>query len=284
MSISIKNSIQKYIINLPSRPDRLHHSIKQLRKVNLDDMITIVRAVTPDQAQYCQFDYLDKRGYQNIKNPDNTILLPNYKALACNISHQKCWKHMVQHDIEEAFIIEDDLEIKNPHFFRFELEHIKEITQEHHSQPIYIIFNGKYIENKNDDDRYYYYLQSNQTENVNDVLCQFANYSEIKHFPYIDYSVIGCGYYYLNLKMATFLLKKLKHISYQLDIEISNLAKIYTGHLFLNVECSSITQSDKFVSDIQFYQISQHEISRLLNLNVDISKQIWSYLPNFVRN
>ena len=284
MSISINNSIQKYIINLHERHERLYHTIEQLRKVNLDDMITIVRAVSPEQAQYCQFDYLAKRGYQNIKNPQSTLLLPNYKALACNISHQKCWKHMVQHDIEEAFIIEDDLEIKNPHFFRFELEQIKEIIQECHNRPIYIIFSGKYIENKNDDNNYYYYLQSNQNENVNDVLSQFGSYPEIKHFPYIDYSVIGCGYYYLNLKMATFLLQKLKHISYQLDVEISNLAKIYTGNLFLNVESSSISQSNKFTSDIQFYQISQYEISHLFNLNVDISQQIWNYLPDFVRN
>ena len=283
MNISINNSIQKYIINLPERPERLHHSIEQLRKVNLDDMITIVRAVSPEEAQCCQFDYLGKSGYQNIRNPQNTLLLPNYKALACFISHQKCWKHMVQHDIEEAFIIEDDLEITNPHFFRFDLEQTKEIIEENYDKPMYIIFNGKYLENKNGDSNYYYYLESNQTKNVNDVLSQFGIYPEIKYFPYIDCSVVGCGYYYVNLKMATLLLQKLKHINYQLDVEISNLAKIYTGHIFLNVESSSITQSKKFTSDIQFYQISQYEISYLFNLNSDISRQILDYLPMFYR-
>ena len=54
--------------------------------------------------------------------------------------------------------------------------------------------------------------------------------------------------------------------------------------MFLNVESSSITQSSKFASDIQFYQISKHEISNLFNLNIDISRHILDYLPKFVRS
>lgn len=278
----MNNQTHKYLINLPDRQERLFHSLEQLRKVDLDDMITIVKAVSPEEAQQQQFSFLTKQGYQNIKNPQSTLLIPNYKALGCNISHQKCWSHMVVNNIEEAFIMEDDILVTNPDFFRFELEQVREIIKNNSLKATFILFNGKYIKNNYQNDNYSYYSQMGSLgSSINPY---DHHYSDIKYFPYINYSVIGCHFYYLNLKMATFLVKKLKHISYQIDIEISNLAKVYNDHIFLNVESSSIVQSSQFPSDIQFYSISKHEISYLFNLNIDISNQIWNYLlPCFRR-
>lgn len=277
----MNNQTHKYLINLPDRQERLFHSLEQLRKVDLDDMITIVKAVSPEEAQKQQFSFLTKQGYQNIKNPQSTLLIPNYKALGCSISHQKCWSHMVVNNIEEAFIMEDDILVTNPDFFRFELEQVREIIKDNSSKATFILFNGKYIKNNYN---YEYDSYYSQMGSLGDCISPYDHYSDIKYFPYINYSVIGCHFYYLNLKMATFLVKKLKHISYQIDIEISNLAKVYNDHIFLNVESSSIIQSSQFPSDIQFYSISKHEISYLFNLNIDISNQIWNYLlPCFRR-
>lgn len=273
-------SIPKYLINLPERTERLYNSIEQLRKVDLDDMITIVKAVTPEQAQQQQFHYLSKTGYQNIQNPKNSILIPNYQALACSISHRNCWKHMILHEIEEAFIIEDDIEISNSNFFRFELEQMMDVIEEHSHKAIYILFNGTYVENNNNDSNYF---SLSHTESLHQTLIQYGGYTDIKYFPYIDYSVKGSHFYYLNLKMASFLLNKLRHIQYQLDIEISNLAKVYSCHLFLNIESSSIYQSEQFPSDIQFHLISRDDISKLFNFNLDLSENIWSYLPTCFR-
>ena len=269
----MNNQIHKYLINLPERQERLFHALEQLRKVYLDDMITIVKAVSPEEAHQQQFSFLTKQGYQNIKNPQNTILIPNYKALGCNISHQKCWSHMVVNDIDEAFIMEDDIQVTNPDFFQFELEQVREIIKDNSLKATFILFNGKYIKNN-----YYHEYDSyySQTESLGSYINPYDHYSDIKYFPYFNYSVIGCHFYYLNLKMATFLLKKLKHISYQIDIEISDLAKVYNDHIFLNVESSSIIQSSQFHSDIQFYSISKHEISYLFNLNTPFRFSFWT--------
>ena len=278
----MNNQIHKYLINLPHRQERLFHCLEQLRKIDLDDMITIVKALSPEEAQKQQFIFLTKQGYQNIKNPQSTLFIPNYKSLACGISHQKCWSHMIVNNIEEAFIMEDDIQVTNPDFFRFEFEQAREIIRDNSPKGTYIIFNGKYIKNNNYHNNKYSYCSD--LGSLGDCISPYDHYSDIKYFPYINYSVIGCHFYYLNLKMATFLLKKLKHISYQIDIEISNLAKVYNDHLFLNVESSSIVQSSQFPSDIQFYSISKHEISYIFNLHIDISNQIWSYLlPCFRR-
>lgn len=283
----MSSDIQKYLINLPHRKQRLYNSLTQLRKVELDNMITIVKGVSPEKARQQQFSRLTKRGYQNIQNPQSSILIPNYQALACSISHRNCWVHMVLNDIEEALIIEDDIEIVHPEFFRFEIEQMREVVSANSHKCIYIIFNGQYIRKREDyffSEDYQEYSYQGSHEDLEHITNQYDNYQDIKYFPYIDYSVIGCHFYYVNLKMASFFLTKLKQIQYQIDIEISNLASVYSSHLFLNFKSSSIKQGHQFPSDIQFYLISKHEISRLLNLNLDLSDKIWGYLsPCFRR-
>jgi GR25 family glycosyltransferase involved in LPS biosynthesis len=81
--------IQKYLINLDSRPDRLETSTKQLRNLGID---------------FHRISAIDGKGL-----PGNRFLTSN--VLACWQSHLLAYKTFLSTNAEYALILEDDFEI-----------------------------------------------------------------------------------------------------------------------------------------------------------------------------
>lgn len=81
--------IQKYLINLDSRPDRLETSTKQLRNLGID---------------FQRISAIDGKDL-----PSNRFLTPN--VLACWQSHLLAYKNFLGTNAQYALILEDDFEI-----------------------------------------------------------------------------------------------------------------------------------------------------------------------------
>lgn len=270
-----------FLINLYNRPERLIHTLSELRKVNLSNNVTRIEACTPEQAYNLQHQYLSKKAYLNIKKTKSTIIIPNYKALACAISHINIWKNIVENNLDYCLIVEDDIEINDSILFKMEIDKminmIKDINSfDNKSTSTLITFNSKFLK----DNEYYYYNHYNNNNNYID----YKNDNNII-FKRINNKIIGCHFYYINNKAANILLKYVNSnkITYQIDIEIFNiLHKSYEHNCHLYNLCTkSIYQSKKFISDIQWFNLTPNSISIILKLPLDICENIFKFITNF---
>ena len=283
-------NIHKYLINLKKNKDRLNSSLNELDKVNLNDFVIRVNAKDHFYAEDNMHTYIRRSAFENIKNPKNTFLYPNFKSVACTISHVNCWKHMIENNFEHAIIMEDDIEITDISEFKFNYNNMISIIEKEFVSPdigsykkgLYIIFNGKYLDYHNED--YYhneYYYHDENSDNSNN-RC-YSSFDNAKYFDPTK-AVIGCHFYYINNVMARFFLEKLKYTTCQIDIEISILSRLsYNKYLFFNIETDSIVQSKKFRSDIQFYRYNKITLARIISLDMDITGLILEYLPTFYK-
>ena len=297
--------INKYVINRCDRLSRLNHTIKQLNKVDLSDMVVRVNADSPEKLNLMNesYKYCSKKAFNNICNPNSTIVIPTLKSLACTITHQKIWKHIIDNDAKFGLIIEDDIEINDTFTFKQNYEVVLNIIKTiDKNNPFYIVFNGNYQEiNSNEFDNInvsslnsfisdlnsYSNNYANTLENTGYINnSNYLNHVNIKRFPVSsNITITGTHFYIINNKMASFLLENTKYCNYQIDIEISFLAKknwynYNINHpIFLNIEDNCIKQSSKFKSDCQLYVITKKELSNVLNFNEDISENILSFIP-----
>jgi len=275
----------KLLINLHNKPNRLIHSINQLRKVDFTNNIVRIEACTEEKAKLEMHKYLSRKAYNNISNIQSTTIIPNYRALACAISHINCWK-LIQSNFSEGFIIEDDLEISNPDLFKLDMYYIKKIIKKHNksNKALLITFNSKSIMVEEDyyDDQTIYnlfydvYNENNYYRNINKTFCHN-----------ISGPIYGTHFYYINYEMATLLLHNINELTYQIDIEIGLIAKkksSYGCNIFININMEYIKQSKKFKSDIQLYRITLCEISSLLNIPEDIARIIYDFIPKCLKN
>ena len=266
--------MQKIVINLHNRQDKFNNTINELRKVpKLSDFVIRFEAITSEKAKDKCYNFLHKDAFINIENVQNTNIIPNYSAVGCALSHIECWKYIVDNHISDCIIIEDDIEIVNKDHFLVDynnlLNTIKKNNFSNIKRSMFITFNSKIFP----------YLPSTN---------KFVNNKGFNCIKFLNTPFIGLHFYYLNNKMANYLLKKLKKIKYQLDIEIGILASIvypniqYSDPIFGNIPSNDIIQSKKFSSDIQYYNISFQEISEFLYLYKipdDVSKLIYEYIP-----
>jgi GR25 family glycosyltransferase involved in LPS biosynthesis len=269
--------MHKIIINLPNRPNRLIHTKNELRKVNLSDIVTILEAKTPEYSKKYFYKILHKDALINIKNPKNTNIIPNYKAVACIFSHLKCWEYIVENNISDCLIIEDDIKIVHKEEFLMDynnfLKYIKKPSV--CNKAIFITFNSKNFD--------CFYEDSKKTI-TNEYLCR-DGFNGIKR---LNNPFMGTHFYYVNRKMARYFISSLKKIKYQLDLEIGLLSSIKDNYekknrIFGNIICDSIIQSKKFVSDIQNYLINIDEISLLFELDENLCKIIYEYIPDIYK-
>ena len=112
------------LINLHNRPDRLIHSLNELKKIGLSKEVTRIEACNVPKAKQKISEYISITAYQNIIDTKSTCILPNYSSVGCAISHINCWKYIVKNNIQNCIIAEDDNEIVNPNSFKFELNYI----------------------------------------------------------------------------------------------------------------------------------------------------------------
>ena len=316
--------MHKLVINLSHNYKRLVHTFQELEKVNLNENVTRIIACNEDEAKIDGFRYLTPKAYSNIINVKSTLIIPNYRAVACAMSHIKCWQYIIDNNIDNCLIIEDDIEIINKQLFKINFNYITNIIKENKTnKSLFISMNSKMF-NQKDDNQYnssgilindyqynssgilindYQYNSSGILINDNDILINdyqynnnndifinkmnngnYINYnSEIKHI----YDIFTrCHFYYINKEMAQLLLNETKNIDYQIDIEIGLLAKkykYYRDKIFLNIETGSIIQSKKFISSVQFYNITINEIVNIFNINHDIASIIYNHIPDIYK-
>ena len=82
--------------------------------------------------------------------------------------------------------------------------------------------------------------------------------------------------------MARLLIRHLKTITRQIDIEIGLLAnKINSSRNEFSIfKTNSIERNKNYISDIQFYILSSNELCELINLPEDICLKIYDFIPN----
>ena len=274
-------NIPVYLINLYNRPERLISSIKELKKINLSKTIKRIEACTPNEAIVNQGEYLTKKAYNNIKNTYSTIILPNYKSLACGISHIETWREIMKSQENEAFIVEDDIIINDSELCKIELNRMNTLIrnisrQEKKLKPIFITFNSNINTNTNIilNETYYY-------DNINP-----SDHNGI-YFKKITDKFIGLHFYYINRPMIKYLLEQfyIYRLTYQIDIQfytyISNF-NFHNSHIY-NLSTNSIIQSKKFISDIQWFNYRPNSLSIVLKLPIDISENIYKFITNFTK-
>jgi GR25 family glycosyltransferase involved in LPS biosynthesis len=270
--------MHKLIINLPNRQNRLINTINELRKVGLSDIVSIFEAKTPEYSKKNFFNILHKDALLNIKNPKNTNIIPNYKAVACAFSHLKCWEYIMDNDIKNCLIIEDDIEIIDKEIFLMDYNNMLEYINKSNinNKAIFISFNSEDFNCE--------YLN---IQNINNNEFYSKNgYNGIKK---LNRPIIGTHFYYINKKMARYLISSLKKIKYQIDIEIGLLSMIKENfdktRIFGNIICKSIIQSKKYVSDIQNYLISVNEMNSvfLFKIDANLCKIIYDYIPKMYK-
>jgi GR25 family glycosyltransferase involved in LPS biosynthesis len=272
------------LINLENRPERLIHTLSELRKVNMNEYVTRIEACNEQYAKDKMFQYITNRAFQNIRNIQNTMIIPNFRALACAISHIKCWKFILKNQYNGCFITEDDIVITKPEEFQFEIEQVKKLIKNssNKSKDIFLTFNSTQIR-FNPSSSYNYippnYIPPNY---INYNFINTYNYTSENNLELINNPIIGTHFYYLSKGMAKYLIDNLEKITYQIDIEIGLLSGKVLNNMrkhFINLKTNSIKQSNKFQTDIQYYNIAENEISNILNLPQDIANEIFKYIP-----
>lgn len=278
--------IPLYLINLHNRNERLINTINELRKVELHKCINRIEAYDVNQAKKEQHLYLSKKAYNNIKNPSSTLILPNYKALGCAMSHIEAWKKIINSGFQHGIIVEDDIEITDPVLFKIEMNKMKQLllnidkndnNKKYDKKPIFITFNAN-INSKNSNNSYYDIYDN--TINYN--YCDNETY-----FKKISGQFTGTHFYYINSSMIQYLLEKLEknRLTYQIDIQIYNFIKewnLYNSFTY-NLKTNSIIQSKKFISDIQWFNYKPYGLSIVLKIPIDIAEHIYKFLTNFTK-
>jgi GR25 family glycosyltransferase involved in LPS biosynthesis len=259
------------LINLENRPDRLIHTLKELRKVGLSKEVIRIEAINSNIAEELKCDYISEKAFNNINDITNTCILPNHSSLGCAISHINCWKYMINNNVDECIIVEDDIEIVNSQLFTIDINNIKNIKNKiaYDNPSIFIVFNSHKLDsnitNYNSYSQYDYKFNSS---NLN-----------IIRFP-----IKGIFFYYINLNMAKYFLKYIQQITYQIDIEIGLLSQNANEKTkFFNYNTYNLIQSNKFKTDIQTYLITSKDIGHILNIPDCIADIIFEYIPNIFK-
>jgi len=253
----------KFLINLNSRPERLINVLNQLKNVGLSDYVVRIEGYNEKMSKNVMSEYINKDAYDNIKNIKNLFNIPNLKALGCAISHIKCWEYISDKATKHNFVIEDNIEIKDSIAFKIDINKIQSIVEENSSKPLFISFNSEQL----------VFSRKFFTSNLDESLEKIKN-------PFL-----GMNFYYLNVRMARLLLRHIKTISNQIDIEVGLVAnKIYSPRNdFCIYKTESLCRNKKFISDIQFYILGIDELIHILNLPEDICLKIYDYIPHLYK-
>jgi len=262
------NNLNIIVINLHNRPNRLIHTIKNLRKCELSKYIIIKEACTIVRAKKDCDKYISLEALDNINNElKNTLIMPTWGSVACAISHMECYKYIFNNKLKFAVICEDDLEITDKKKFKISFNQGLSIVHKYYndvkntSKNILLTFNSKKVNLYNE----------NKVNN---------NYLEKISGPFKSLQ-----FYIINYNMAKNLYYNLKPFVYQLDIQIGFLIKRvynqYGGHNIIsyNFKNCGIIHSKKFKSDVQYHFITLEDL-QCTYLNNDIIYKILSFLPN----
>tara|TARA_B110000208_G_scaffold150585_1_gene181874 strand:+ start:264 stop:1088 length:825 start_codon:yes stop_codon:yes gene_type:complete len=257
------------LINLKGEKGRLINAIDELYSIEQSDSIIRIEACDKKKAEAISYQYISQKAEENIKNPICTGILPNYSAVGCAISHIKCWRYILDNNLESGLIVEDDIKINDVKKFKNNLWNINIFINNHKDKNLFLVFNSRRVNNKNN-------------YNYNDYNCSNDFNLKNNNFDKIKDMFIGTHFYYINRNMAKFLHEKIINMDYQIDLEIGKLAGQYfwdKTNLFINYNTNALTINNKFKTSIQFYVISINELIEIFSISEDIANCIYQYIP-----
>jgi len=250
-------NIPLLLINLKNRPERLKNTLKILEELNICDFITRVNACDKDEVIKHKFRYMNYLTYKNITgNIISTFIPPTWGAVACGLSHKKCWRYIVKNNLNYAIICEDDLLIsdKNKFLFSFNMaKHFLNISSNSGSINM-ILFGSEY------------YDAENENMENNNMTCVEGGFNKL-HF------------YIITNSCAKFFLRNITTINLQIDVMIGKLNSWSNKIKIYNFKNCGLRQNNKFKSDVRYVFIKRRDLDyfRLGNNILDI---IYGYLPN----
>nr|QDY52209.1 glycosyltransferase family 25 [Mimiviridae sp. ChoanoV1] len=253
-----KNHPPIFLINKKDRPERLINTINELSKVGLTDYIIRKEACGIERAKELKYEYLNQDIYNNIEN--NLIscnLLPTWGAVGCAISHIEIWNMMIEENIKYAIIMEDDNKIYDKDKFLWNYNDALKKIKKSEYLSLFISF-------------------------CSDTKEECKNFIDNNIYTPSTY-IIGTSFYFISFCAAKDLLKKIKTVYMQIDLEISN---VFLHHNNLDkfklsiYDNSGIKQDDKFTSDVQYYFITIIELYNLFCIPYEIAEKIHFFLPN----
>lgn len=250
------------IINLASRPDRLISTYRELNKVGLSDISTRIQAVTAETAQSQELDTIDWTAHQNITSTlTSTSILPTWEAVACAMSHLKCYRHAILHGYPFCLIVEDDLSVTQTNKFKYNLINAIRIikTKQDEESPWLITFGSKVHGTPAN------LSQDRVTARLQSIRSQFT----------------GLHCYLLNLSACNYLVDHLLPLRLQIDHQIGVIIQLHRHLTAKNIADSGVRQSQQFSSDVQFYFPSMSQLNSCFNtLPEAVVQIIHQYLPS----
>lgn len=266
------------IINLQKRTDRLINVYKELDSINLSDSTIRIKAINSEEA----YNYIDKLGdiaISNILDIKNTCIIPNLSALGCAVSHMKCWKYILDNNLDDGIIVEDDIKIMDQKHFNFDLCVIRNTIltdiKTQSTQPFFLVINPK-INDKVSATYYGYWY-----DDMNRDIIKNKVYTLTKPFT-------GTYFYYINRHMAKYLLENLTKLTYQIDIEIGLLAnRHYNNNMFYAYNTDNLgtvelgTDIQTYIIDLFYLEQSLRDIS---NIPKEITNIIYTYIPDIFKS
>jgi len=270
------------LINLASRPSRLIHALTELRKVDLAHNVTRIEATDHVDAEHLAYNHISDKAMSNILDPSSTCVLPNYASVGCAVSHINCWKYIINTYMDDCFIAEDDVEFVDPVAFKIEMSYMLESVKKN-TKPLFITFNSVPIKTLSSYYGGFVVLPSSApATNLSSQPLSHRGMPSRRinrtHGPFT-----GMHFYYINRPMCEYLVNYMRCITYQIDIEIglfANQNQYAMTHMFMNYETQSVTQSNRFESDIQYYTLTVPQIVDYTGLPCDVARIIYSYLPD----
>lgn len=261
------------IINLQHRTDRLLNIYNQLDSIGLADTTIRIKAIDKNEALK-HINMLSPEVCTNINDIYSTSIIPNFSAFGCALSHMKCWKHIIDNNLEDGIILEDDIKIVDPVLFRLDLIKVNHyISESETSDPIILLFNPDFSINMNINDMYnaeYRYYNSHNINNNNNI------YQIISPFT-------NTSMYYINRHMAKYLLEKITTLTYQIDIELGYISSRCPNNIaFYGYNTTNLT-TNMMGTDIQTYLISIAILEQTITQCIDMPKEliniIYDYIP-----
>lgn len=269
------NKLKILVINLKNRPIRLANCLRELYKCFNKNQIKIFEAINKEYAKKNMHKYISEDAYNNIvKKLKSTLILPTWGSVGCAISHTKCWDYIIENNLDNALIIEDDIEITNISSFKFNLYHMLSVHNKCNYDgelPIanYMGYTRSFIDKS-------YPLLTLFNANSSQIYSPDTKYYQINN------KFTGTHAYIINRNCCKYLKNKIFPLKYQIDIQLSYFTTLYINKIYIfNFYNSGINQTKKFKSDVQYYFIKKKDlINNFRNLPIDIVKIIYNYLPN----
>ena len=263
------------LINRADRPQRLLDSLSELRGVNMVSNVVRMEACLPEEAKRLRFEHLDYQSYDNItNNQGETLVIPTWGALACGISHRRCWEYISNGSFEEGLVVEDDIVFRDDRF-GFYINAAKKVLKKNPNTPLCIFFGAS---NHTGFDYY-----------TNDIHGGLAMDDPLPDGSRerVNGLITGCHCYLVNLRGARYLLEEIVQFRYQVDIEISMLTTSppNTRNGMFDFKCLNypncgVEQKKNLDSDVQI--ISYNRIGKFLpHVPSNVLGLIRSYLPKY---